>query len=229
MSDIPASDSAASPAAAPASAASAASAASPTGLPADGATLLTQQDAAPGTPPADAPGTSPDKGQPPADDKPADPAAVVPESPDGYALEFAEGTVLDEVLLGSFKTTAHELGISQGQAQKLADLYAGHVAAKADAMQQEQAAALRTAVDGWEQTIKSSPTFAADKEHAQRALVQYGNPELFQVIDDTLIGSHPAMFSFMAAVGKALAEPVTRGNGASGPLDAAKILYPNLS
>lgn len=164
----------------------------------------------------------PDKEAP---DKEADPLAQVPESPDGYALAFDKSVSVDTALLSSFQATAFDLGINRGQAQKLADLYAGHVA---DTMR-SQAETLRQAVAGWESEIKDSPGFAAGKADAQRALAQYGSPELFQVMDETLIGSHPAMFRFMAAVGKALAEPEFKGKGAAGSaMTAEKILYPDM-
>ena len=66
-----------------------------------------------------------------ATDKPgedADLAKSVPENPEGYQLEFAEGTQVDDGLLAGFKTVAHELGINQEQAQKLASFYATEVA-----------------------------------------------------------------------------------------------------
>ena len=74
-------------------------------------------------------------------------------------------------------------------------------------------AALATAKTGWEAEIKASPTFRADYDHARRALTQFGNRELFGIMDETLIGSHPVMFRFMAQVGRALAEPGFRGRG----------------
>lgn len=153
------------------------------------------------------------------------PSGRVPEFPDGYELTFARDVSVDTELLGAFRGTAHELGITQGQAQKLADLYAGHAADTA----RRQAEGLRQAVDGWEAEIKAMPGYAGMRTDAQRALAQYGSPELFRVIDETLIGSHPSMFRFMAAVGKALAEPPARGKSASSaPLTAERIFYPDM-
>ncbi len=170
-----------------------------------------------------------DNGQPPATDAPPDPSALVPESPDGYAFTFAKEVSVDTGLLDAFKPAAHKLGITQAQAQGMADFYAEHAAAAAAETSRRQGEALRQAVDGWETEIKAMPGYAGMRTDAQRALAQYGSPELFQVVDDTLIGSHPAMFRFMAAVGKALAEPEFRGKGNStGPLTAEKVLYPDM-
>ena len=149
----------------------------------------------------------------------------MPESPDGYALAFAKDVSVDTGLLATFQGTAHELGLNRGQAQKLADLYVSHMAGR----DQQQTETLRQAVHAWEADIKNTPGFAAQKEDAQRALAKYGSNELFQVMDETYIGSHPAMFRFMASVGKALAEPAARGKGAaSAPLTAERIFYPDM-
>ena len=157
-------------------------------------------------------------------DEAADPATIVPESADGYTIEMPEGVTADKTLLQSFQALAHEHKLPQGTAQKLAGLYAEHVAKG----QEAHAATLRAAVDGWEAEIKASPTFAADKTNAQRTLAQYGSPELINVMNETLIGSHPAVFKFMASIGKALAEPDFKGGGAGADTrTAAQILYPD--
>ena len=158
-----------------------------------------------------------------------DPTTLVPESPDGYDITFAKDVSVDTGLLDAFRPAAHKLGITQGQAQGVADFYAEYMAAASAETSRRQGEALRQAVDGWEAEIKAMPGYANMRADAQRALAQYGSPELFQVVDDTLIGSHPEMFRFMAAVGKALAEPEFRGKGGStGPLTAEKVLYPNM-
>ena len=150
----------------------------------------------------------------------------LPDSPDGYALTFDKSVSVDADLLNNFRAVAHEAGITQNQAKKLAELYAGHMAGQ----DRKRVDTLRQAVDGWEKEIKESSGFSAQKADAQRALARYGSAELFQVMDETFLGSHPAMFRFMAAVGKALAEPGMGGKSAgSGPLTAEKIFYPNMN
>lgn len=197
-----------------------------------GDTLLTGGDV-PGQETPEAPAKDAEKAQP------TDPAGIVPEAPDGYALTFQEGITVDKGLLGTFQQTAHKLGLNQGQAQELAALYAAHAGEQAKAQTQ----ALTDTQRAWETEIKSSPTFAADCHSARATLIGFGSfghvdaqgkpalhPELKEIFDETLVGSHPKVFQMFAAIGKALAEPTVHGSGTgSGGRTAEKILYPNMA
>lgn len=188
-----------------------------------GGTLLTKPDAAPapggdgGQPPAA--GTTPEPGKEGAADggnTPPDPLALVPENGEGYSLGFKEGTEVDVELEKGFRAAAHEMGLNQGQAAKLAGLYEVHAKQTAEA----QAVAMQKTVQGWEAEITASPTFEADKGHAQRALQQFGSPELTDLLNESFLGSHPQVFRLMTNVGKALAEPELKGKGGA-PGDGA--------
>ena len=146
---------------------------------------------------------------------PGEADAVVPDKPEGYALQFAEGLDVDNALLGGFKNTAHELGLNQSQAQKLADMYVNHMKDSAKSFHETQAKALSEAQQGWEKEITSRPAFKQEVGDARRVLVQYGSPELSAIMDQSLMGSHPVFFDFVVKVGKALAEPELRGMGGS--------------
>lgn len=179
-----------------------------------GKSLLTRDD---GDEPGSGQGT-PDGKEADADagEKDVDQAALVPTKPEGYALTFAEGVVVDEGLLNSFKATAHELGIPQGQAQKLADFYANNVLESVKAAQDAQAVVLDQARQGWEAEIRARPGFRQEEADAKRTLKEFGSPELAGIMDQTLLGSHPVFFDFVVKVGKALAEPEARGRGTGG-------------
>ena len=155
-----------------------------------------------------------------------DPLKVVPETADGYEIKLPSGVQIDEELLGSFKALAHEQGIPQGAAQSLAELYAKHT----EVMQKQQAAA----VEAWEEAevakLKASPTFDADLAATRKVLTAYGSPELYEVLDQTRIGSHPALFAMFAKIGKDLEEPSLKGvGGGGGELTAEEIVYPNMN
>lgn len=171
----------------------------------------------------DNPENNPDSG------KQDDPAAQVPDKAEGYDLKFSPETKVDAELLGSFRQTALELGLTRGQAQKLGSLYEGHMAKAAERMQAEQTKALLEARKVWEDEITRTPTFQEDQARIQSALRQFGDDELYELLNQTNLGSHPKMWAFMAKVGKALAEPSFHGSGAGQTKSAAEVLYPNMN
>lgn len=156
-----------------------------------------------------------------------DPADKVPEKPDGYELKFGEETQVDTELLADFQKAAHELGIPQGQAQKLAEMYEAYAAKAEERAVASQQKALDTAAANWEAEIEKTPTFTQDREHIRSALRQYGDQELYDLLNQTNLGSHPKMWAFMAKVGKALAEPGFHGQNSTKERSAADVLYPN--
>ena len=87
---------------------------------------------------------------------------------------------------------------------------------------------LADAEEGWIKEIKAMPDFEAKKADATRAMEQFGKPELVELFNNTRLGSHPALFNFVATVGKLLAEPgFVRSKGGTGDLSLAEKLYPN--
>lgn len=185
-----------------------------------GRTLLTQQDDAAGQQQAQKDDVSKTPGE-------AD--TVVPDKPDGYALKFSDGIEVDNTLLGGFKNTAHELGLNQNQAQKLADMYVKHMSDSAKTFNDAQSKALSEAQQGWEKEITSRPAFKQEVADARRVMAQYGSQELNAIMDQSLMGSHPVFFDFVVKVGKALAEPEVRGMaGSDKKTPLADRLWPNM-
>lgn len=188
---------------------------------ADSGTLLTREDGEPddsgddksGKQDAGKEGQEGDDGK---DKKDVDPATLVPAKPEDYALKFADGVNVDKNLLENFRAVAHEIGMPQGQAQKLADFYARNAADSARAAQEAQAASLLEAKKGWESEITARPGFKTEVADAKRTLKEFGSPELNELMDQSLLGSHPVFFDFVVKVGKALAEPEVRGRGTGG-------------
>ncbi len=180
---------------------------------ADSETLLTGK-TDPAAPPAKVPNPA----------APADPAAAVPDNPEGYALQFGKEITVDTDLLGQFKTTAHEMGLTQGQAAKLAALYEGHMAG----LVAGQVETVRSAEQGWIAELQADKDFSAQVAHARLAREEFGTPELTELFLETRLGSHPAMVRCFAKIGKALAESKFRATDSPGAAkSAADTLYPN--
>ncbi|HBC0624424.1 TPA: peptidase [Serratia marcescens] len=147
-----------------------------------------------------------------------------PAAPEKYEFTPPEGQELDANALAVFEPIAKELGLSQEQAQKLVDIY--------PQIQQQQAEVWSKQVADWGEQVKADKEIGGDKFNAsvgaaQRALDQFGNPELREYLNASGLGNHPALVRFCAKVGKAMAEDTFVVPGQGGQRSAADILYGN--
>ncbi len=145
-----------------------------------------------------------------------------PAAPEKYEFSAPEGQELDANALAVFEPIAKELGLSQEQAQKLVDIY--------PQIQQQQAEAWSKQVADWGEQVKADKEIGGDKFNAsvgaaQRALDQFGNPELREYLNASGLGNHPALVRFCAKVGKAMAEDTFVVPSQGGQRSAADILY----
>lgn len=162
-----------------------------------------------------------------------DPASPLNQVPaDGkYTLEMPEGIELDTVLLDALGPEFKELGLTNGQAQKLADKF----------IEAEQAKA-KTRSEDWAKTVtKWSEDAKTDKEiggsnwnatvkSASRAINEFGTPELKTYLDATGGGNHPELIRLMSKVGNLISEdapPQDGGGGDGKKADPAHVLFPN--
>ncbi|MDR9972575.1 peptidase [Enterobacter cloacae] len=181
------------------------------------------------------PGTEGDKPQEdkPADgDKPADRPDEKEQKPEGapekYEFKAGEGVDLDTEALKDFEPVARELNLTNEQAQKLVDAYPKILAG----VQQRQAEAWQAQTEQWAADVKADKEIGGDKltanlSAAQRALEQFGDPELKEYLDSTGLGNHPALVKAFIKVGKAMSEDkVVTGGHESGGSDLISAFYP---
>lgn len=147
-----------------------------------------------------------------------------PEAPEKYEFAAPEGQELDANALSVFEPIAKELGLTQEQAQKLVDIY--------PQIQQQQAEAWSKQIADWGEQVKADKEIGGDKFNAsvglaQRALDQFGNPELREYLNVSGLGNHPALVRFCAKVGKSMAEDSFVVPNQGGQRSAADILYGN--
>ena len=174
---------------------------------------------------ADPPVTDP----PPAEVPPTDPPADLPEGekpeekPAETPVEYTdftlpEGIEADQPLLDGFKQTARELGLPQDGAQKLVDLYAGVITQQAEAAEKQKAE--------WEAEIREDPKHEELLGSAAKAL-KFADEETQKLLKDTVLGSHPGLVRFLAAVGRATGEDriLEAGNGGGNTLSLAERIY----
>lgn len=182
------------------------------------------------------PGTEGDKPQDdkPADgDKPADKSDDKEQKPEGapekYEFTAGEGQELDTAALEQFEPIARELNLTNEQAQKMVDLYGTKIMPM---VQKQQAEAWQAQTEQWAADVKADKEIGGDKltanlSAAQRALEQFGDPELKEYLDSTGLGNHPALVKAFIKVGKAMSEDkVVTGGHESGGSDLISAFYP---
>lgn len=179
------------------------------------------------------PGTEGDKPQEdkPADgekpaDKPDDKEQKQEGAPEKYEFTAGEGVELDTEALKDFEPVARELNLTNEQAQKLVDAYPKILAG----VQQRQAEAWQKQTEGWAETVKADKEIGGDKltanlSAAQRALDQFGTPELKEYLNATGLGNHPDLVKTFVKIGKAMSEDGMVTGKESGQRSAAEVLY----
>lgn len=136
-----------------------------------------------------------------ASDKDAD---TVPET---YEFSLPDGMELDEEGVAKFAEIGKELGITQAQANKLAEFYV-------DRLQQADksgADALMTRFNAeatkWrEESETVAPKGSPEREAAARAIERFGSDSTKKWLKESRLGDHPEMIRFCIRAGQAVTE-----------------------
>lgn len=162
---------------------------------------------------------------PAGEQKPA--APVVPET---YEFKLPEGVTLDAEVSTELADLSKEFGLSQENAQKVADL--GVKLSQKWATKQVEA--LETAGTEWAAATQSDAEIGGDKLDAslaagQKALKELGTPELSKLLAQSRLGNHPEVIRFFARVGQRVSTDgfVAGGQGAPNAAGDARRLYAN--
>ncbi|MCH9329186.1 peptidase [Enterobacter hormaechei] len=175
-------------------------------------------------------GDNPQENKPADGDKPADKPDDKEKKPEGapekYEFTAGEGVELDSDALKDFEPVARDLNLTNEQAQKLVDAYPKILAG----VQQRQAEAWQKQTEGWAETVKADKEIGGDKltanlSAAQRALDQFGSPELKEYLNATGLGNHPDLVKTFVKIGKAMSEDGMVTGKESGQRSAAEVLY----
>ncbi len=153
-----------------------------------------------------------------------------PEAYEWTAPEGFEGE-LDQEALGELEPIARELGLTNEQANKLLSVHANAIQRQQE-QQQEQ---VTQTLEGWVKELKDDSEFGganfdANVKTAQKALSAFGSPELTQLLNDTGLGSHPALVKAFHQIGKRISEDtMERGGSAGGARSIEERMYPNMA
>lgn len=135
-------------------------------------------------------------------------AAKPTGAPEAYTdFTLPEGMDMDVGTLDAFKGLAKELNIPQEAAQKLIDLQTTLVAKQADAYQQ----AVVAQGQKWAAEVKNDPELGGenyDKSVASaiKVIQSFGDPALTELLNDSGLGNHPALFKFCHRISAAISE-----------------------
>lgn len=196
----------------------------PVGEPAPKEGDMSQPGAEGGNPAEDKPADGEKKeGNKPAEKKDDDKPEGAPEK---YEFQAAEGVELDTEALKEFEPVARDLNLTNEQAQKLVDAYPKILAG----VQQRQAEAWQQTTEQWAADVKADKEIGGDKltsnlSAAQRALDQFGTPELKEYLNTTGLGNHPDLVKTFVKIGKAMSEDGMVTGGNDGQRSAAEVLY----
>lgn len=154
--------------------------------------------------------------------------AQKPVVPEAYAFkDLPEGYAMSEQQLAEVSPLFKELGLTQEQADKLVAFDAKRsLAAEQAGLEQRQGL-----VTGWEKSLREDATFGganfdANVGVAQKALAQFGTPELSTMLKESGLGSHPEVVRLFHRIGQQLAEgQLHSGSGNQSRKTDAEVFY----
>lgn len=154
------------------------------------------------------------------------PAGGPPEKYETFTVP--EGVELDAEVLKDFEAAARDMGLTQGNAQKLVDFGVKLVESGVEQADEVRTNTLKT----WEEEIKADPEFGGDKleetlDRGRRVMRNHGSDALRELIEVTGLGSNPHLLRFLAKLDKALGEDRTV-DGKPAPSEkktAGEVLY----
>ncbi|HCE7072074.1 TPA: hypothetical protein NHP82_002913 [Pseudomonas aeruginosa] len=134
-----------------------------------------------------------------------------PAVPDAYKFALPEGYDFSAEAQAEWSGVFKELGLTQEQASKLVEMDAKRQASGAQASEQAAIEYRNQQVSKWESELKQDAAFGganfeANVGIAQKALADYGTPELTAMLKESGLGSHPEVVRFFHRVGQQLAE-----------------------
>lgn len=147
------------------------------------------------------------------------------DKPKPVELTAPQGAETFKEDISAFAGFANEIGLTQEQAEKLV--------ARQVELVNGKAAEMAEAVKGWEKAAREDKEIGGDAFDenagiARKALEVYGGDDLKQLLDDSGLGSHPAVIRAFWKVGQTIQDTaVERGTAARGdaPRDHATVLY----
>lgn len=150
--------------------------------------------------------------------------------PEAYDLKLPKGSLLSEEAKKGIEDRAKELGLDNKQAQALLNDNDSALRSYHESLIETREKEIKQ----WEENIANDKEIGLEKFKenqalAARAIERFATPELKKLLDETGYGSHPEVFRFALAIGRATADDkVVNGqttNGQRRPTE--EVLYSN--
>lgn len=170
-------------------------------------------------------GTEPSKTDDKASAEPkGDDKKPVSAAPEKYEFTAGKDQELDKEAVAAFEPIARELGLSNEQAQKIVDVYGSTIMPQ---IAKQQEAAWQKQVTEWAETVKADKELGSVESigNAQKAMDQFGTPELKQYLNDSGLGNHPELFRIFSKIGKAMSEDGFVSGSSENARSAADVLF----
>ncbi len=160
-----------------------------------------------------------DTGRKPEGDKPKG-------APETYTFKpSADGAKLGGEVQTALSAVARELDLTNDAAQKIVD-------GMAPALLKQSQANIKAMVDGWAEETKNDPVIGGDKLKETLSLANkglaLGTPGLRQLLDETGLGNHKEVITFLAQIGRKVS-PDTRPVTGNTPTPPAKDVMTRLA
>lgn len=170
-------------------------------------------------------GTEPSKTDNKANTEPkGDDKKPVSAAPEKYEFTAGKDQELDKEAVAAFEPIARELGLSNEQAQKIVDVYGSTIMPQ---LVKQQADAWQEQVTGWAETVKADKELGSVESigNAQKAMEQFGTPELKEYLNETGLGNHPELIRILSKVGKSMTEDGFVNGNSENARSTADVLF----
>lgn len=152
-------------------------------------------------------------------------------APEKYEFKAGKSGELDQEALKGFEPLARELNLTNEQAQKMVDLYGEKLLPQ---IQKQQTEAWQKTTEQWAADVKADKEIGGDKlvsslSVAQRALDQFGTPELKEYLNATGLGNHPELVKAFVKIGKSMSEDGMVTGSKTTTQSVAQRMYPNMN
>ncbi|MBS0857949.1 peptidase [Providencia rettgeri] len=148
----------------------------------------------------------------------------VSAAPEKYEFTAGKDQELDKEAVAAFEPIARELGLSNEQAQKIVDVYGSTIMPQ---LIKQQTDAWQKQVTDWAETVQADKELSSVESigNAQKAMEQFGTPELKEYLNETGLGNHPELIRIFSKIGKSMSEDGFVNGSSENTRSTADVLF----